>query len=248
MAVKSASADHPAARLLSRAHSPPSAATLFTERIIKRPLAIRPSSPPVDARKKRQDARTAKAASKARRKTQKPRPLSAKQKRALCIYELSKEEKKYVIYEGLHRMWCGYIREVLGLSPAASSKRTAFVTPQGAGPLLASADFHGALVEIVRSRCVSRVGVRGIVVKDTKFTFEIITNENEVKIVPKEHTIFKFEVPLQYEQLDNLDDEEAQVEDVERKNLVFELHGSQFESRPVDRATKKFKMHLSRDL
>lgn len=248
MALKSTPADHPAANLLSRAHSPSAAATLFTERIIKRPLAIRPSSPPADARRKRQEARTAKAGLKARRKTQKPRPLSAKQKRALCIYELSKEEKKYAIYEGLHKMWCGYIREVLGLSTAAGAKGVAFVTPQSAGPLLASADFHGALVEVVRSRCVSRVGVRGIVVKDTKFTFEITTRDNEVKIVPKEHTIFKFEVPLQDEGLDNLDDEEAKVEDVRRNNLVFELHGSQFESRAVDRATKKFKMHLSTDL
>jgi ribonuclease P protein subunit POP4 len=56
-----------------------------------------------------------------------------------------------------------------------------YVDPRNAGPLLTSADYHGALVEVVRSRCVSRVGVRGIVVRDTKSTFEIVTPKNQLK-------------------------------------------------------------------
>lgn len=55
------------------------------------------------------------------------------------------------------------------------------VTAQSAGSRLASADFHGAEVEVVRSRCVGRVGVRGIVVRDTKFTFEVVTRRDVVK-------------------------------------------------------------------
>lgn len=77
----------------------------------------------------------------------------------------------------LHRLWVGYIRGVLGLKGDGSG----YVAPQSAGPLLASADFHGAEVEVVRSRCVGRVGLRGIVLKDTKFTFELVTKGNEVK-------------------------------------------------------------------
>jgi ribonuclease P protein subunit POP4 len=56
--------------------------------------------------------------------------------------------------------------------------------------------------------------------------------------IPKEHTVFRFTVPL------------PKAEGTEERNesgadqlrpLVFELHGSQFENRPVDRANKKFK-------
>ena len=65
----------------------------------------------------------------------------------------------------------------------------------GAVAKLVSADFHGAELEVVRSRCVSSVGVRGIVVRDSKFVFQIVTRRNELKIVPKEHTVFRFEVP-----------------------------------------------------
>lgn len=56
-----------------------------------------------------------------------------------------------------------------------------FVSAQSAGSKLASADYHGAELTVVRSRCAGMVGLEGIVVKDTKFTFQIITRKNELK-------------------------------------------------------------------
>lgn len=214
-------AEHPAESLLSRAHSPDRASTIFREKVQLRPLHLRPTSPDpnTNARAKRQYARLQKA--KAARKSTKPKPLSAKQKRALCIYDIPVSQQKYSIYEPLHAMWCTYMREVLG--------ERSYVDANIAGPLLVSADYHGAKVEVVRSRCVSRVGIKGIVVKDTKFTFEIITDKDVVKRVPKEFTIFRFEIP---------------GKDEESKAMVFEIHGSQFESRAPDRANRKFKMHI----
>jgi ribonuclease P protein subunit POP4 len=215
--------------LLQRAHSPDTASTIIREKVKQRPLLLRPTSPDptLNARSKRQYERYQKA--KAQRKSNKPKPLSAKQKRALCLYEIPKEQQRYVIYEPLHRMWCEYMREVLDLK---DGKKT-FVEPLSAGPVLVSADYHGALMEVIRSRCVSRVGLKGIVVKDTKFTFEICTKGDVVKTVPKEHTVFRLEVPF---------------EDVAQKPLVFEIHGSQFHSRAPDRANKKFRLHLHPDL
>lgn len=70
------------------------------------------------------------------------------------------------------------MREVLGLNDAT---RDVYITPNSSGQMLASADMHGALVRVVRSRCVSRVGLEGIIVRDTRFTFEIITKRNVVK-------------------------------------------------------------------
>jgi hypothetical protein len=49
------------------------------------------------------------------------------------------------------------------------------------GSKLVSADFHGAEVEVVRSAAVGRVGIKGIVVRDTKFTFVVVTEKDEVK-------------------------------------------------------------------
>ena len=170
---------HIAHELLSRAHPPQLASELFVENVQCRPLSLKPTTGdidrPADARARRQRARAVKEAQ--RRKSGKPRPLSAKQKRILGIHDIPKSEQKYDLYVPLWRMWMAYIQEILGLQDTYHN----YVSPKGAGPLLASADYHGALLEVVRSRCVGRVGIKGIVVKDTKFAFELVTIKNELK-------------------------------------------------------------------
>ena len=130
---------------------------------------------------------------------------------------------------------------------------------------LCSADFHGAEVEVVRSRCVGRVGLTGIVVKDSKFTFEIITPKDQVKTVPKEHTVFRFKIPPpevekrvdETKERNGLDSLPATAHEGETsispttpapRPLIFELHGDQFIFRAADRANRKFKPHFLKDL
>ncbi|KAE8372042.1 hypothetical protein BDV26DRAFT_286303 [Aspergillus bertholletiae] len=232
---------HIAQTLLDRAHSPDTASQLFTERIKYKPLYLRPTSPtPEDNRDRRRRHRLQKKAYFLRK--QKPRPLSAREKRASGIYDLPKEECKYAIFKGLHAMWAEYMREALDIGGRKPDEVN--VTALSHGSKLVSADFHGAEVEVVRSRCAGRVGVRGIVVRDTKFTFVIVTEADEVKTLPKEQTIFRFRVPLSApgpDELDVTEDKNATASSAARKELTFELHGSQFLNRPVDRANKKFK-------
>lgn len=61
--------------------------------------------------------------------------------------------------------------------------------------------------------------------------------------MPKEHTIFRFTVPFPKaaETVAESENQQQVAEAEGPKPLVFELHGSQFENRPVDRANKKFK-------
>lgn len=40
------------------------------------------------------------------------------------------------------------------------------------------ADFHGAKVKVVRSKCPSLVGIKGIVILDTKNTFKVIGKDD----------------------------------------------------------------------
>lgn len=231
--------------LLARAHSPDSANRLFADKIQHRTLHLRPSSPPpANSREARRRARQKQT--EQRKKALKPKPLSARQRRKLGLYEVPNEGQKYAVYEPLHRLWLGYVREILG--------GEIYTGGQGAAAKLASADFHGAVVEVVRSGCVSRVGIKGIVIKDSRFVFEIITRKNQVKSVPKEGTIFRVEVPVENEEEDKAGQDEAQRDQVhgegdgERGKFVFELHGEQFRYRPADRATKKFKTHFLKKL
>ncbi|KAL4872587.1 hypothetical protein BDV12DRAFT_182929 [Aspergillus spectabilis] len=246
---------HIAQTLLTRAHSPSTAETLFTERIKQKPLYLRPTSPtPSDNRSRRRLHRLRKKEYFLRH--QKPKPLSAREKRESEVYKLTKEECKYEVFKGLNRLWAGYMREVLDLGKGdagwrvqnqqvqnQSGGRGKLVSALSHGSKLVSADFHGAEVEVVRSRCSGRVGLKGIVVRDTKFTFVVVTEGDEMKTIPKEQTVFRFCLPL-LESSDNVEqkDSAGNTEGVgEHKKLVFELHGSQFQNRPVDRANKKFK-------
>lgn len=189
----STSKTHIAQTLLERAHSPDTAEALFTERIKQKPLHLRPTSPtPADNRSRRRLHRLRKKEYFLRH--QKPKPLSAREKRESGVYKLPKEECKYETFKGLNQLWAEYMRETLDLGPGAAAWRAQqqqqqqnqqgsgkLVTALSHGSKLVSADFHGAEVEVVRSKCSGRVGLKGIVVRDTKFTFVIVTESNEVK-------------------------------------------------------------------
>jgi ribonuclease P protein subunit POP4 len=253
-------APNPSLALLARAQSPTRAQELFSEKVLLRPLYLKPtpaseatSTTTPDARDPRQRARAQRQLAK-RKSPGKPRPLSAKQKRALQVYNIPKSQQKWAIFEPVWRMWCGYIREILGLNvetPYNAKGRSKWLDPKNAGPLLAGADFHGAKVKVVRSRCLSRVGLEGIVIRDTKFTFEIVTEKDEIKVVPKEHTVFQFGVPAvedKDETGQGYEKEEGQDVIERPKPFIFELYGHFFQTRAPERASKKFVLHLPPDL
>lgn len=72
------------------------------------------------------------------------------------------------------------MQEVLDLGAEKGKGKGVVVTPAVHGSKLVSADMHGAMVEVVRSRCASRVGTKGIVVRDTKFTFLVVAPGDRV--------------------------------------------------------------------
>lgn len=69
-----------------------------------------------------------------------------------------------------------------------------------------------------------------------------MSDADDLTVIPKEHTIFRFTVPVPKSSESTADGEQQNKGHTEDpKPLEFELHGSQFENRPVDRANKKFK-------
>ncbi|KAI8316077.1 hypothetical protein K4K61_011106 [Colletotrichum sp. SAR11_59] len=221
--------------LLARAHSPDTANRIFTDKIQYRPLYLRPSSPPPSnprsaRRKAREEAK--------RKQKLKPKPLSARDRRRRGLHDVPRDGQKYAIFEPLHRLWLGYIEEVLGSEVYGGGS--------GAAAKLTAAEFHGAEVEVSRSSCPSRVGIKGIVIKDSKFSFEIITRRNEMKIVPKEGTWFKVEIPVK--EPSPSADTDAPAEEGTPRRFVFEVLGDQFLMRGADRANKKFKNHYLKNI
>ncbi|KAL6860657.1 hypothetical protein ACO1O0_004685 [Amphichorda felina] len=219
--------------LLARAHSPDSVERIYSEKIQHRTLHLRPSSPPPSVISSRSARRRKRQQEKAKKK-QRPAPLSARERRRLGLYDVPREGLKYETYEPLNKLWMGYMREILG--------GDVHVGGPNAAAKLASAEFHGAQVEVVRSRCPGRVGIAGIVARDRKFVMEIVTKKRGVKMVPKEGTVFR--VPV--EALEAGDG--TVTSPSPGKTFVFDILGDQLMHRSADRASRKFKAHFLKNL
>lgn len=235
--------------LLGRAHSPTTTAKIISDKITK-PLLLDPTVS-TDKRALRRHIRERKKQYLHRKQARKGnKPLSAKEKRRLAIHSLKKEEVvgRLDVYRGLNELWNGYMLEVLGYMRNGEmvegwEKREISTTNAGnggVGSLLASADFHGAEMKVVRSRDVGRVGCEGIVVRETKFAFVILGVKDGKERwwnVPKRGSVFLVTVNLP----------KAEGEDGQRK-LSFEIQGNLFEYRPIERANRKFKWRPFKDV
>mmetsp|Transcript_65464 Transcript_65464/g.102214 ORF Transcript_65464/g.102214 Transcript_65464/m.102214 type:complete len:220 (+) Transcript_65464:34-693(+) len=93
----------------------------------------------------------------------------------------SKEHWKNLRYDDFHplrELWATYIADMLaaGDSDAAS--------------VLASADLHGCTIEVVSSKSPGCVRVRGTIIEETQKIFRVISDDNRVRMLPKESCVF----------------------------------------------------------
>ncbi|XP_028812610.1 ribonuclease P protein subunit p29 isoform X2 [Denticeps clupeoides] len=149
----------------------------------------------------------------------KAKGLTAKEKRQLKVFQIKPEHHKYDLFLPLHELWKQYIRDLCnGLKPESN--------PQTIQQKLLKADFHGAILTVVRSKCPSYVGTTGILVQEMKHVFKIITKENRLKVIPKRNSVFGVEIDC----------------------FVSHIFGSKFEVRSGERSAKKFKVKGTIDL
>ncbi|CCJ30477.1 unnamed protein product [Pneumocystis jirovecii] len=201
------------------------AESLYINKVKNKPLLIHPTNKHInniqenDPRESRRFNYLSKLHNKGRKK--KPKPLSSREKRAIGIYDISKDSCKYNIWIPLYNLWKEYIKEIIGSDHVFSISQK-----------LLKADMHGANIKVVRSKCPSRVGIEGICIKETKKTFLII-----FVVVPKENSVFS----IQVEQiLDHTKSNASQIEE-NKHIMVFEIIGSHFICRAAERVGKKIK-------
>uniref|UniRef100_A0A8D2L555 Ribonuclease P protein subunit p29 n=1 Tax=Varanus komodoensis TaxID=61221 RepID=A0A8D2L555_VARKO len=156
---------------------------------------------------------------KQQQRRKKKKGLSAKQRRAMHLFEIKPEQQRYEIFLPLHELWKQYIRDLCnGLRPDAQ--------PQMIQNKLLKADFHGALVTVSKSKCPSYVGLTGIILQEMKHVFKIITKEDKLKIIPKQNNVFSMETD----------------------GFVSYIYGSRIQFRASERSAKKFKGRGTLDL
>ncbi|XP_041846851.1 ribonuclease P protein subunit p29 isoform X2 [Melanotaenia boesemani] len=150
--------------------------------------------------------------------SKKAKGLNSRQKRAMKIFQIKPEQQRYELFLPLHQLWRQYIVDLCGgLKPTC---------PQFVQQKFLKADFHGAIITVVRSKCPSYVGTTGILVQEFKHVFKIITKEDKVKVIPKRNSVFSVEI----------------------NGFVSHIYGSKFEQRASERSAKKFKVRGTIDL
>ena len=156
--------------------------------------------------------------------------LTSRERRDLGLYKLPRKSKdlKYKDMKPLHKLWQGYVSEVLGLdhsreeeSPQAiNSGHFNAVLDEQLQLRLCRCDFHGALIKVTKSSNPSLLGMQGIVVMETKNAFLLLDKRNIVKNIPKCGCSFTFVVANFY---------------------LVTIEGKSICMRPSDRAVKKWK-------
>ncbi|KAM4744703.1 ribonuclease P protein subunit p29 [Anableps anableps] len=151
--------------------------------------------------------------------SKKAKGLKARQKRRMKVFHVKPEHQRYELFLPLHKLWRQYIMDLCGgLKPT--------VNPQFVQQKLLKADFHGAIITVVRSKCPSYVGTTGILMQEFKHVFKIITEEDKVKVIPKRNSVFAVEID----------------------SFVSHIYGNKFELRASERSAKKFKVKGTIDL
>lgn len=151
--------------------------------------------------------------------------MTSRERRRSGFGSIPAEAHKYELYLGLYELWCDYLRDVLRLQPTDTG--TPNLRDNANCERLLKADYHGALVNVTKSKCPSYVGVRGIVVKETRNTFVVCCRDDRCRTVPKECSVFEFELAGQSRS--------------QQPPVRWEIFGEHFGYRAADRAGRKFK-------
>ncbi|KAG7814247.1 hypothetical protein KL921_000521 [Ogataea angusta] len=148
---------------------------------------------------------------------------------------------RYEDYVEMNKLWKGYIREILGTTnhiPTMVSK-------------LSSSELIGSELEVIHSRCINNIGMKGIVIWESQHNFvmvvprqanwkkDISTIEPQftlkekiggLRVISKRNTNFKLQL------------------ETEESSITFEIIGNRLLIRSTDRATRRFKNHSVKDI
>ncbi|KAL3642549.1 hypothetical protein CASFOL_013364 [Castilleja foliolosa] len=100
--------------------------------------------------------------------------MSLKQHKLTGSFDLPKEFHNFETFKPMHDKWKGYVQQLLKI-----------VGKDQLAQCFLNADLHGAIILVVECKTVSYVGTRGIMVRETKETFGIITQDNKFRLCRK---------------------------------------------------------------
>ncbi|KAF9049107.1 RNase P/MRP p29 subunit [Panaeolus papilionaceus] len=192
--------------------------------------------------------------------------IGKKEAKEKGVWAFDNNQAKFKLFLPLHNLWMGYMSELLALQaphnvvPGLESAKKAMPGAAGMQPKLLKADFSGSIITVKQSKNPALVGLSGIVIHEMENVFKVVTKKDELKVIPKQNSIFTFAVPL-YSTLPathtpemplpipppvTLDDASSPSQPplktvLDGPHIEFDLYGNQFRFRAAERAGRKFK-------
>ncbi|NP_001280415.1 ribonuclease P protein subunit p29 [Acyrthosiphon pisum] len=150
-------------------------------------------------------------------------------KRILGLNHPPKNVLSYTDAMKLNELWMSYMKKIVNFDDLRKRGWDGIPGCKHGEQFMTSlykCDFHGAHIKVVSSKCCSYISVAGVIILETKNTFQIIGVDNKLKTVPKDQCIFELEF----------------------EGYIIQLYGKHFVVRSKDRSKKKIKDNLMLEL
>ena len=110
----------------------------------------------------------------------KEKQLTAKQRHNLFKIDKS-TNLRYEVFVEINKLWRNYINNLIKLSPKGKDAQNESVKNRNnIYNCLVKADYHGALVVVAEAKNPLLVGLKGIVIKESKKVFYLINESNRI--------------------------------------------------------------------
>ncbi|XP_042054218.1 ribonuclease P protein subunit p29-like isoform X1 [Salvia splendens] len=108
--------------------------------------------------------------------------MSLKQHKSIGTFDLPKAFHNFDIFKAMHEKWKSYIQKLLKIAGREQLAQC-----------FLNVDLHGAIILVVQCKTAAYVGLHGIMVRETKETFGIVTQDSKFEVVPKKLSVFMLE-------------------------------------------------------
>lgn len=119
----------------------------------------------------------------------------------------------YSSFISMNKLWKEYISNLLNKTTQADTINSKML----------KADLHGAIIEVVQSKNKNLNNIRGLNLLETKRTFNLLCEDDQIKTVLKKGCIFSVDLPY------------------EEKKISIKIIGDNFMYKAVERTKAKFK-------
>ena len=100
------------------------------------------------------------------------------------IKNLKKEKMEYTSLLSMNQLWKEYITELMNNSNNDDTILNKIL----------KADLHGAILKVINSTNKNNIGINGIVIFESKRTFNLLNKKNEIKTILKNGSVFEIEI------------------------------------------------------